>query len=95
MIVRIVKLTLSEEYLDTFIGHFEMVRESIKASQGCLYLELIRETNLSGVLFTLSHWESEASLRNYLESELFISIWKQVKPMFVAKAEAWSLNHAG
>lgn len=81
--------------MDAFIRHFETVRDSIHASRGCRYLELLQETNLSGVLFTLSHWESEADLRGYLESELFLSIWKQVKPMFAAKAEAWSLNHAG
>jgi (4S)-4-hydroxy-5-phosphonooxypentane-2,3-dione isomerase len=52
----------------------------------------LEDINVPGLVFTYSYWEDEKSLQNYQASELFKSTWSKVKPLFNAKAEAWSLN---
>ncbi len=44
------------------------------------------------VLFTYSHWESEAALETYRHSELFAEVWAATKVLFNAKPEAWSVQ---
>ncbi len=90
MIVRIVKLSLDPDYVDEFLKNFETVKDTIRNFEGCNHLELLGDINAAGVVFTYSKWENEEALQGYLDSPLFINIWKQVKPMFIAKAEAWS-----
>ena len=42
-------------------------------------------------MFTISHWDSEAALELYRQSELFKFTWAKTKPLFEEKAQAWSL----
>ncbi len=92
MIIRIVKLTIEPLKLERFCEEFDNVKNQIAASEGCLYNELLKENSGSGVVFTYSHWNSQEDLDKYRSSELFKTTWSKVKPLFVAKAEAWTLN---
>jgi len=42
--------------------------------------------------FTYSKWEKESDLETYRNSELFKGVWATTKPMFEAKANAWSVD---
>ena len=90
MIKRIVKLTFREEAIPAFLAIFEESKAKIKATDGCLHLELLRGTEQSNILFTYSFWESEAALDAYRHSGLFKKTWKKTKVLFAERAEAWS-----
>lgn len=92
MIVRIVKLTLQPDAVPVFMAHFNLVRHRIRTFPGCSRLELLTEVSRPNVVFTYSYWDSEESLTQYLQSPLFGETWLTVKPLFRAKAEAWSLK---
>jgi quinol monooxygenase YgiN len=92
MLIRIVKLSIDPQHLNQFMIYFNDAKNSIRNFEGCTALKLFHNIQEKNVLFTYSHWETEMHLRNYLSSELFSRTWKQVKPLFCAKAEAWSLE---
>ena len=92
MIIRIVKLTLREETALLFLDHFNSVKNQIRSFPGCSHLELLTVTSDPRIMFTYSFWDSESSLTAYTDSELFKTTWAVVKPLFGAKAEAWSLE---
>jgi autoinducer 2-degrading protein len=93
MIIRIVKLSIAPDQIAQFKGEFDLVSGQIRNFHGCSHLELLEDINVPGLVFTYSYWEDEKSLQNYQASELFQSTWAKVKPLFNAKAEAWSLNN--
>ncbi|MFM6947331.1 MAG: putative quinol monooxygenase [Flavobacteriales bacterium] len=92
MLTRVVKLTFQEQHLADFFAHFEKVKHDVAHFQGCLGMKLLTDLNEPNVIFTYSEWENEAALDNYRHSELFLSIWPQIKPWFAQRAEAWSLQ---
>ncbi|MGB0428227.1 MAG: putative quinol monooxygenase [Flavobacteriales bacterium] len=92
MITRIVKLELKPEHLEAFDTLFEHNKEHILSQKGCLALQLLKDINRPNLRFTSSRWEQESDLNAYRSSDLFASIWPNVKPWFAAKAEAWSLH---
>lgn len=92
MIIRIVKLSLDPSKLEVFLREFDSIKEQIRAFPGCSCTELLTETENSGIVFTYSHWNSIDDLEKYRNSEFFKSTWARVKPLFIARAEAWSLN---
>ncbi len=94
MIKRIVKMTFRAEAVPEFLAIFEESKLKIRAFNGCQHLELLRDTSQPNTLFTLSHWQSEAALDAYRQSDLFISTWKRTKLLFAEKAEAWSVEIA-
>ena len=71
---------------------FDDVKEQIRAFEGCRHMELLTDPGGSGVVFTYSTWDDESCLEKYRNSPLFQSTWATVKPLFAAKAEAWTLN---
>jgi len=76
-----------------FLDIFDTVKKQIRASEGCLGLEVLRsgdEGNLS--VWTISLWESEEALNLYRSSPLFKETWSAVKPLFSGKARAWTLT---
>lgn len=87
--IRIVKMTFREDTVAEFRRIFDERKERIKNFPGCSHVELLNERN---VFFTYSIWNSSQDLENYRNSELFQSTWALVKPLFAAKAEAWSLE---
>lgn len=95
MIKRIVKLTFREDAVPEFLAIFEASKEKIRAFEGNLHLELLRDTAQPNVLFTLSLWENEQALEAYRQSELFKSTWEKTKALFAGKAEAWTVEGIG
>lgn len=92
MLIRIVKLTLKPNESANFVAIFKDRQPKIRAFDGCDFVELWQSPAENHVFFTKSHWTSEIHLNAYRNSAMFKSTWKQVKTMFAAKAEAWSLG---
>lgn len=90
MIIRIVKLSFQPEEVDNFLTIFHTSKDLIRATQGCLRLELLQQANQSNILSTYSWWQSEQDLENYRHSELFKTTWAKTKPLFNDKPQAWS-----
>lgn len=90
--IRIVKLTIATENVQAFQDIFENAKENVRNFEGCTRLELLRDRNNRNVFFTYSYWKEEKYLESYRDSDLFMSYWKQLKPLFSAKAEAWSVD---
>ncbi|MBK0383231.1 antibiotic biosynthesis monooxygenase [Pedobacter sp. SD-b] len=85
-------MNLKKDKIDSFKSVFEMAKPKIISMQGCLQVDLHQDIKNPEIFFTISHWANEAALENYRNSDLFITTWKQVKPLFKEKAEAWSLS---
>ncbi|MEH6537546.1 MAG: antibiotic biosynthesis monooxygenase family protein [Psychroserpens sp.] len=92
MFVRIVKMSFEPSKIDEFLSNFEVKKESIRAFEGCDFLELYRDKHNTNIFFTYSYWQTETDLENYRHSDLFKGIWAETKPMFNAKPEAWSVD---
>ncbi|MGB4401199.1 MAG: antibiotic biosynthesis monooxygenase family protein [Daejeonella sp.] len=92
MITRIVKMTFREEETENFTEIFKETSEFIRSSNGCLEVKLMRDISNANVFFTLSKWQSEEHLNIYRCSDLFMTTWARVKPLFSEKAQAWSVE---
>ena len=92
MFTRIVKMEFQEDKVAQFLANFETVKHKIRSSKGCMHLELWRDKNQPSIFFTYSKWEKESDLETYRNSELFKGVWATTKPMFEAKANAWSVD---
>lgn len=92
MFVRIVKMEFQEDKIDFFLKNFERVKEKIRSFSGCLHLELYRDKKQQHIFFTYSKWNKESDLENYRKSALFKKVWSETKPLFLNKAEAWSVD---
>ena len=91
MITRIVKLTLTPSHYHEFIALYTEAQKTIRTFKGCIELGVYNDVQQPNVVFTLSKWQSEKDLSHYRFSPFFKGVWSAVKPMFAAKAEAWSL----
>jgi quinol monooxygenase YgiN len=92
MIVRQVKLTFKPEKVSEFRELFKTAEDRIRNFPGCTHLELLKDIKYPNIFFTVSHWNSEADLEAYRQSELFKSVWYKTKTFFFKPAEAWSLR---
>lgn len=92
MIIRIVKLTILPDKATEFLTLFNESKSIILNSEGCTYVEVLRDTQQPHFFFTYSCWDSEEHLNLYRNSELFKNIWSRTKMLFADKAEAWSLE---
>ena len=92
MFTRIVKMEFKSEEVINFLSKFDIVKEKIRAFEGCTFLELYQDKNNKNIFFTYSKWEKESDLENYRSSDIFRSIWATTKPMFHSKAKAWSID---
>ena len=92
MITRIVKMTFIVDKTDDFIGIFEESKHLIRGFKGCRSVKLLRQINPDNIFFTYSHWDSEADLENYRNSEIFKGVWKKTKVLFCDKPQAWSIQ---
>lgn len=92
MIIRIVKMVFVPEEVPAFLQLFEARKSVIRNFEGCLHLELWKETGTDNVFFTYSHWEQEQALDHYRFSAFFKETWGLTKALFAAKAEAWSVD---
>lgn len=92
MLVRVVKLTFQPQYLSAFYTHFDTVKDQVATFPGCHGMKLLADQHAPETIFTYSVWENEAALDTYRHSDLFASIWPNIKPWFAQRAEAWSLD---
>jgi quinol monooxygenase YgiN len=92
MVTRIVKMTFRSECCDDFLNIFEKYKKQIRAAEGCTHLTLLQAQDEPYVFFTYSKWNSEKDLDAYRYSPVFAEVWPQVKIMFVAPAEAWTVS---
>lgn len=90
--IRIVKLSIKNEYVDSFKDFFESRKIAIRNFEGCTHLELWQDHTNPTVFYTYSHWDDQMNLDEYRISELFKSTWSVVKPWFDHKAEAFSAH---
>jgi quinol monooxygenase YgiN len=94
MLVRTVRLTLAPDAVETFLSRFDESAPRIRAYPGCRHLELWRDADAPAVFTTLSHWDDADALDAYRESELFMSTWAAVKPLFSGRPRAHSYRVA-
>lgn len=92
MVTRIVKMTFRNDESDRFLTIFNTYREQIRNADGCIGLQLLRDTNSPEVFFTYSRWEHPSYLEKYRLSNTFGEVWPQVKPLFAEPAQAWTLE---
>jgi quinol monooxygenase YgiN len=71
---------------------FSSIKNKILAFEGCLHLDLLKDSGLSGDYFTYSIWRSQQDLERYMSSAFFAEIWPQAKACFRNRAKAWSLH---
>jgi heme-degrading monooxygenase HmoA len=90
MLVRIVRMTFQEGSREVFLQNFEENKSSIRNFPGCRHLELWEDEHDKNIFMTYSHWESEAALNQYRDSELFKTVWSFTKALFAAKPVAFS-----
>jgi len=93
MIKRVVVMDLLPGTEGQFLDIFDTVKKQIRASEGCLGLEVLRSVEEGSVsVWTISLWENEKALDQYRSSPLFKETWSAVKPLFSGKAKAWTLT---
>lgn len=92
MLVRIVKLTFKKENITSFEQTFEKNKHLIRNFKGCSFLELYQDRNDPSIFFTYSYWDSDEALEAYRNSDLFKRVWKNTKPLFSDRPEAWSVT---
>ncbi len=89
MIIRIVKMHFQVHEVQAFLKIFDESKTHIRQFDGCRYLQLL-ESDLPGVLFTYSIWDSREALEKYRQSDLFKSTWAATRRLFRHRAEAWT-----
>lgn len=92
MIKRIVRMQFRKSKVSRFLELFRENCDAIRAFEGCLYLELLQDTEDANTYITLSIWQNAEALEAYRKSDLFAGTWKQTKKLFRKKAKAWSLT---
>ena len=92
MIKRIVKLSINIDKVGDFISVFNENKDKILCFDGCEHVELWQDIEKPNIIFTYSLWKNVQSLNKYRDSDLFRSVWTNVKPFFHQKAVAWSLK---
>lgn len=90
MLIRIVRMTFRPDGVNDFLENFELNKSAIRNSPGCHHLELWQDEHQKNIFVTYSHWESEAHLNQYRDSELFKSVWSFTKALFSEKPQAFS-----
>lgn len=91
MLIRIVRMHFTENGIEEFLAIFNKHQQSIRNFPGCTHLELLKDAENPFIYTTLSHWQDEASLNHYRQSDLFSSVWGTVKTLFAERTQAFSL----
>jgi quinol monooxygenase YgiN len=90
MLIRIVRMTFREDKVEEFLEIFNRSKHQIRAFEGCLHLEFLRDKNAPNIMLTYSHWASERHLNVYRDSPLFKTTWAATKALFADKPVAFS-----
>jgi len=90
MLIRVVRMTFQADQTTAFLEIFRASESKIRSFVGCRYLELWQDAGAPHIYCTYSHWDSEAALNNYRQSELFAGVWAATKKLFLAPPLAFS-----
>ena len=90
--IRIVKLTFSEDKISDFLTFFDTIKHIVNNFPGCNGMKLLQDIHQPNIVMTYSLWNEELDLENYRTSPEFQNIWSTIKPWFSEKAEAWSVD---
>jgi quinol monooxygenase YgiN len=74
-----------------FIKIFNESKPFIERSEGCIKVELFRDSELENVFYTHSLWENEKFLNKYRKIDFFTETWNKTKKLFSGKPKAFSL----
>jgi quinol monooxygenase YgiN len=85
-------MTFAPEHVPAFLEIFRSSEDQIRLIPGCLFLELWQDADHPHIYCTHSHWESMEALNAYRRSELFGRVWPATKALFVAPAQAFSVQ---
>jgi quinol monooxygenase YgiN len=89
-LIRIVRLTFSEQTIDAFDVLFKKHKEAIASQPGCQGVELVKDESNSLVRATVSRWKDEESLNTYRKSALFGEVWPATKALFAESPQVQS-----
>jgi quinol monooxygenase YgiN len=78
--------------VETFLKVFNDNKTAIRNFPGCSYMDLLKDVNALNTFATISHWDNVEDLERYRQSALFQSVWVQVRKLFSARAEAFTLE---
>lgn len=78
--------------VEEFLTIFNTYKNDIRKSEGCTHLELLKDVHESNTYTTLSYWNDDDDLERYRKSELFGTVWGQVKTLFRERSQAFSLE---
>ena len=92
MIIRIVRMHFTDAGVDEFLAIFNTYKNDIRNAEGCTHLELLKDADESNTYTTLSYWNEAADLERYRKSELFGTVWGQVKTLFRERTQAFTLE---
>ncbi len=92
MIKRVVCLAFQEGKGEEFLDIFNRKKEKIRAVEGCYHMHLTQSVDQPDTFMTISYWHSVEDLDAYRSSDVFRSTWPDVKAMFAAPPQAWSLE---
>lgn len=92
MLIRVVRMTFRPGETGSFLDLFRASRPLIRAFPGCRHLELWQDADDPAVFCTYSHWDNEAALETYRQSDLFRETWARTKPLFAARPLAFSVR---
>jgi quinol monooxygenase YgiN len=90
MLTRVVRMTFREDAVGDFLDNFNTHKEKIRNFPGCRHLELWQDADFKNIFMTYSFWDSEETLEQYRDSELFKSVWTYTKTLFADKPTAFS-----
>jgi heme-degrading monooxygenase HmoA len=85
-------MTFEPENIPSFERIFKSSSPQIRSFPGCLHLELLQDRENPWVFFTYSHWETEADLQAYRDSDFFREVWGRTRKLFAEPPRAWSLD---
>lgn len=92
MIIRVVKLQFKQEVLEEALSELRSIAPKVRSMEGCRFLEIGVRSRDKGLVITYSYWDGVDYLNAYRSSDIFKEFWSSIKPLFDAKAEAWSLD---
>ena len=92
MLIRIVRMEFEPSKVQEFISIFNRSKLKIRAMEGCISLELLRDTDKESVYYTYSVWKSVDYLNKYRETAVFKETWSETKVLFSGAPMAFSMN---
>lgn len=83
-------MKVKPEKLAEFRRIYEEACDRVRAFPGCLFLQLLIDTDDQSDLYTISHWRSAGDLEVYRRSPFFRGVWERLRPLFRDKPWAQS-----